>query len=90
MITFAQNKNNGFKVYLCKECKDKLKNILNAEQNFKGSDNMNCPKCNTWLTLNIPKKSSKGLKGVKVVCKCGYKAECIDWNEYISRWREIK
>ena len=24
MITFAQNKNNGFKVYLCKECKDKL------------------------------------------------------------------
>ena len=31
MITFAQNKNNGFKVYLCKECKDKLKGILNAE-----------------------------------------------------------
>lgn len=33
MIVFAQNKNNGFKIYLCKECKNKLKNILNAEQN---------------------------------------------------------
>ena len=31
MISLAQNKNNGFKVYLCKECKDKLKGILNAE-----------------------------------------------------------
>ena len=28
MLVFA---NNGFKVYLCKECKEKLKNILNAE-----------------------------------------------------------
>ena len=51
---------------------------------------MNCPKCNAWLKLNIPRKSSKGLKGVKVICKCGYKTERIDWNEYISRCREIK
>lgn len=51
---------------------------------------MNCPKCNTYLKLNIPRKSNKGLKGVKVICECGYKAECIDWNEYISRWKEFK
>ena len=31
MISLAQNKNNGISFYLCKECKDKLKNILNAE-----------------------------------------------------------
>ena len=31
MITFAQNKNNGITVYLCKECKDKLKDMLNIE-----------------------------------------------------------
>ena len=28
MITFAQNKNNGLNVYLCEECKDKLKGML--------------------------------------------------------------
>lgn len=31
IFTFAQNKNNGTIIYLCKECKDKLKNILNAQ-----------------------------------------------------------
>lgn len=31
MISLAQNKNNGINFYLCKECKDKLKNILNVE-----------------------------------------------------------
>ena len=31
MISLAQNKNSGISFYLCKECKDKLKNILNAE-----------------------------------------------------------
>ena len=31
MISLSQNKNNGISFYLCKECKDKLKNILNAE-----------------------------------------------------------
>ena len=31
MISLAQNKNNGISFYLCKECKDKLKNILKAE-----------------------------------------------------------
>ena len=31
MFTIAQNKNNGINFYLCKQCKDKLKNILNAE-----------------------------------------------------------
>ena len=31
MISLAQSKNNGISFYLCKECKDKLKNILNAE-----------------------------------------------------------
>ena len=31
MFRSAENKNNGFKIYLCKECKDKLKNILNKE-----------------------------------------------------------
>ena len=31
MISLAQNKNDGISFYLCKECKDKLKNILNAE-----------------------------------------------------------
>ena len=31
MFVFAQSKNNGDIIYLCKECKDKLKNILNAE-----------------------------------------------------------
>ena len=31
MFSFAQNKNNGVVIYLCKECKNKLKNILNAE-----------------------------------------------------------
>lgn len=31
MFTFAQNKNNGVTIYLCKECKNKLKNILNAQ-----------------------------------------------------------
>ena len=45
---------------------------------------MYCPKCNAWLKPNVPRKSSKGLKGVKIICKCGYKAECIDWNKYIS------
>lgn len=50
---------------------------------------MNCPKCNKHLKLNIP-KSSKGLKGVKIICECGYKSECIDWNEFISRWKELK
>ena len=28
MITFAQNKNNGLNVYLCEECKDRLKGML--------------------------------------------------------------
>lgn len=51
---------------------------------------MNCPKCNKDLELKIPRNSSKGLKGVKIICECGYKSECIDWNEYISRWKEIK
>ena len=51
---------------------------------------MNCPKCNKDLELKIPRNSSKGLKGVKSICECGYKSECIDWNEYISRWKEIK
>lgn len=51
---------------------------------------MNCPKCNTYLKIKLPRKSFKGLKGVKVVCECGYKAEYIDWNEYISRWREFQ
>ena len=31
MISLAQNKNNGINFYLCKEFKDKLKNILNVE-----------------------------------------------------------
>ena len=31
MIVFAQNKNNSNMIYLCEKCKDKLKNILNAE-----------------------------------------------------------
>ena len=31
MISLAQNKNNGISFYLCNECKDKLKSILNAE-----------------------------------------------------------
>ena len=31
MIIFAQNKNNGNQIYLCKECKDKLRGILNSE-----------------------------------------------------------
>ena len=31
MFVFAQNKNNSNMIYLCRECKDKLKNILNAE-----------------------------------------------------------
>lgn len=31
MFVIAQSKNNGINFYLCKECKDKLKNILNAE-----------------------------------------------------------
>lgn len=44
---------------------------------------MNCPKCNKDLELKIPRNSSKGLKGVKIICECGYKSECIDWNEYI-------
>lgn len=53
---------------------------------------MNCPKCNKYLKMKAPRKSSKGLKGlkgVKVKCECGYEAKCIDWNEHISRWREI-
>lgn len=31
MFSFAQNKNNGNQIYLCKECKEKLKGILNSE-----------------------------------------------------------
>lgn len=51
---------------------------------------MECPKCNAKLEMKMPRKASKSLKGVKVICSCGYKSECIDWNEFISRWREIK
>lgn len=51
---------------------------------------MNCPKCNKHLKLNISRKSSKGLKGAKIICECGYKSECIDWNEFISRWKELE
>lgn len=50
---------------------------------------MNCPKCNKYLKMKVPRKSSKGLRGVEVKCECGYKAKCIDWNEHISRWREV-
>ena len=32
---------------------------------------MNCPKCNTWLTLTIPRKLSKKVESVKIICKCG-------------------
>ena len=31
MLVFAQNKNNSNIIYLCEDCKNKLKNILNAE-----------------------------------------------------------
>ena len=31
MFVFAQNKNNSNMIYLCGECKDKLKDILNSE-----------------------------------------------------------
>ena len=49
-----------------------------------------CPKCKTWLKLKLPRKNQKGLKGAMMICCCGHKAECIDWNPYISRWKEIK
>ena len=32
MIVFAQNKNNSNMIYLCEDCKDKLKDILNSEE----------------------------------------------------------
>ena len=31
MFVFAQNKNSSNMIYLCGECKDKLKDILNSE-----------------------------------------------------------
>lgn len=30
MFAFAPNKNNGFTVYLCEECKEELKWLVNA------------------------------------------------------------
>ena len=49
---------------------------------------MNCPKCNKKLKVKT-RKTTISLKGVKVICECGYKAKCIDWNLYISTWREF-
>lgn len=45
---------------------------------------MNCPKCNTWLTLTIPRKLSKKVESVKIICKCGYKSENVNWYKYIK------
>ena len=50
---------------------------------------MKCPKCNAYLKLYIPRHSCKTLKSIKVICKCGYREECIDWNEYIKLERVL-
>ena len=43
-----------------------------------------CLKCNKIINVKEIKK------GTNIECECGYKSECIDWNEHISRRKEIK
>ena len=46
-----------------------------------------CGKCKRFVDFYIDERET--IKGVTVTCKCGSKQKCIDYNKYISRWKEI-
>lgn len=50
--------------------------------------NVQCHSCKKHIQYYIHEKEN--IIGVELKCECGIKMKCVDFNNFISRWRVLE